>query len=69
MAKRDNPKTETSKSGPSERPDGRRAVLLYMKPEITKRLKRVALDKDVTAYELAELVIDAYLRKAEKKSK
>jgi hypothetical protein len=49
------------------RVDGRRQVLLYMKPEIIRALKRVALDEDVTAYELAETAIAEFLKDHHKK--
>jgi hypothetical protein len=50
-------------SGPGGgRPDGRRQLLIYMKPDIIKALKRAALDDDVNAYELAEEAIEAYLK-------
>jgi hypothetical protein len=44
------------------RADGRRQVLLYMKPELIRALKRVALDEDVTAYQLAETAIAEFLK-------
>ncbi len=44
------------------RADGRRQVLLYMKPELIRALKRAALDEDVTAYQLAETAIAEFLK-------
>lgn len=66
-AKRSNAKTIPPKKTVEERKDKRRAVTLYLDPEITKRLKRVALDRDTNAYELAEIAIEAWLNIEEKK--
>jgi hypothetical protein len=44
------------------RPDGRRQLLLYLDPEVIKELKRVALDSDKPAYEIAEEAIREFLR-------
>jgi hypothetical protein len=44
------------------REDGRRQVLLYMKPELIRALKRAALDEDVPAYQLAEDAIAEFLK-------
>jgi hypothetical protein len=49
------------KKQPTSRSDGRRAVTLYLDPDLMKRLKRLALDRDTTAYELAEVAISAWL--------
>lgn len=45
------------------RSDGRKALLLYMKPEITLSLKRAALDASRPAYELAEEAIKDWLKR------
>jgi hypothetical protein len=49
------------------RADGRRQVLLYMKPDLIRALKRQALDDDVTAYELAETAIEEFLNNPRKR--
>lgn len=37
--------------------DGRRALLVYLKPELIRDLKRRALDEDVHVYELVEAML------------
>jgi hypothetical protein len=37
-----------------KRVDGRKQMLVYLRPELIKRLKIVALDENRYAYELAE---------------
>lgn len=53
-------KAETSNRA---RPDGRRALLVYLKPEIIKNLKRAGLDEERPAYEIAEEAIQEWLKK------
>lgn len=43
------------------RPDGRRPLLVYMRPTIIKQLKKVALDEDRNAYEIAEEAVRQWL--------
>jgi hypothetical protein len=43
-----------------QRADGRRALLLYLRPELIKRLKVMALDVDRHAYELAEEALSSW---------
>src|ERR1700752_5339305 len=49
-------------SGVPARTDGRRQLLLYLDPELIKELKRMALDSDQPAYEVAEEAIREFLR-------
>ncbi|ABD07244.1 hypothetical protein RPB_2540 [Rhodopseudomonas palustris HaA2] len=53
----------TAGIGSRDRKDGRRQVLMYMKPEIVKGLKKAALDEERNAYEIAEDAIVAYLKR------
>jgi hypothetical protein len=43
------------------RPDGRRALLVYLRQELIKRLKIAALDENRPAYELTEEAIAEWL--------
>ena len=43
------------------RPDGRRALLVYLRPDVIKRLKVAALDEDRPAYELTEQAVSEWL--------
>jgi len=61
MAKKAGP--ATAGIGSRDRKDGRRQVLLYMKPEIAKALKKAALDEERSAYEIAEDAIADYLKR------
>jgi len=55
---------KTTKQGErAGRSDGRKALLLYLKPEITLGLKRAALDESRPAYELAEEAIRDWLKR------
>jgi hypothetical protein len=45
----------------TDRKDGRRTLLLYLKPEIIKSLKKAALDQDRHAYEIAEDALKEWL--------
>jgi len=48
--------------GPSRtRTDGRRSLLVYLKPEVIKELKKAALDEDRTAYEITEEAVSGWL--------
>jgi hypothetical protein len=49
--------------GSRDRKDGRRQVLLYMKPEVAKALKKAALDEERNAYEIAEEAVVEYLKR------
>jgi hypothetical protein len=52
------------------RADGRRSLLVYLRPEVIKELKKAALDDDKTAYEVTEDAVSAWLalRKASLKN-
>jgi hypothetical protein len=50
----------------TQRSDGRRALLVYLKPEVTLALKRAALEASQPAYELAEEAIKEYLKRPKK---
>ena len=49
------------RTGDRNRPDGRRALLVYLRPDVIKRLKVAALEDDRPAYELAEEALSAWL--------
>jgi hypothetical protein len=44
-----------------ERADGRRQFLVYLEPGLIKDVKRVALDRDVTAFSLVEEAVRQWL--------
>ena len=64
-------RTPKSTTGPRARADGRRSLLVYLRPDVIKELKKVALDEDRTAYEITEEAISAWLaaRKTARKGK
>ena len=45
----------------SKRADGRKSLLVYFDPDVIKRLKKVALDEDKPAYEIAEMAVREWL--------
>jgi hypothetical protein len=51
------------------RADGRRALLVYFRPDLIKRLKVAALDEDRTVYELAEEAVSGWLVRRTKRNK
>jgi hypothetical protein len=58
---------KTTKVGEgAPRSDGRKALLLYLKPEVTLALKKAALDAGKPAYELAEEAIMEWLKRQKK---
>jgi hypothetical protein len=57
------PKSKTQVSTPRKRVDKRRQLLIYLKQDVIKNLKRAALDEGRPAYELAEEAIREFLRK------
>jgi hypothetical protein len=57
------PKSKTQVSTPRKRVDNRRQLLIYLKQDVIKNLKRAALDEGRPAYELAEEAIREFLRK------
>jgi len=52
----------TSKSTPRPRSDGRRPLLVYLNPDVIKRLKKAALDEDRPAYEITEEAVREWLQ-------
>jgi hypothetical protein len=44
------------------RVDGRRAIFLYLPPDVIKALKKAAVDEDRHSYEIAEEAILRWLR-------
>ncbi len=58
-------KTEKGEE-PQKRSDGRKALLLYLKPEVTLALKKAALDASTPAYVLAEEAIKDFLKRTKK---
>jgi hypothetical protein len=60
-------KSLSAKPRGRSRTDGRKSLLIYLDEDVIKQLKRVALDQDRHAYELAEDAIRQWL--ADHKSK
>lgn len=54
-------KTSSEKSRGRARADGRKPLLVYLDEEVIKQLKKVALDQDRHAYEIAEEAIRQWL--------
>jgi hypothetical protein len=50
----------------TQRSDGRKALLVYLKPEVTLNLKRAALEAGQPAYELVEEAIKDWLKRQKK---
>jgi hypothetical protein len=48
-------------------PDGRSQLLVYMQPDLIRKLKLAALALGVPSYELAEKAIDEWLKKNQRK--
>lgn len=55
-------KSSSGKAG-RIRSDGRRALLVYLDPDVIKRLKKAALDEDRNAYEITEEAVREWLQK------
>ncbi|MGD9921029.1 MAG: hypothetical protein AB7V13_06235 [Pseudorhodoplanes sp.] len=51
------------------RPDGRRAMLVYMAPNTIRALKKAALDEERNAYEIVEESVTQWLTARRKKVK
>jgi hypothetical protein len=51
------------------RADGRKALLVYLRPELIKRLKLAALDEDRPAYQLTEEAVSEWLAARERTRK
>jgi hypothetical protein len=45
----------------SSREDGRKQLVLIVRPELIRRLKSAAMDQDKNTYEVAEEAFEAYL--------
>jgi hypothetical protein len=56
-------KAAKSVSKINRRPDGRRATLLYIQPSLVLMVKKVALDRQTTAYLLVEQAIVEWLER------
>ncbi len=52
---------KTSRSG--DRADGRKQLLVYMKPALVTELKKAALDRDVAAFEIVEEAVKDWLQR------
>jgi hypothetical protein len=55
-------KIDNKGRGDRDRPDQRRQVLFYMRPELIKALKIAATEDETTAYELAERAVETLLK-------
>jgi hypothetical protein len=64
-------RTPSSNTPARTRADGRKSLLVYLRPDIIKELKKAALDEDRTAYEITEEAISAWLasRKTTRRAK
>jgi hypothetical protein len=60
-------KLKTETPTPRSRDDGRRQLLIYLKQDIIKDLKRAALDEGRPAYEIAEEAIVEFLKVKKRK--
>ena len=49
------------KSQTSARKDGRKPLLVYLRPQLIKQLKKRAVDQDTTAYDLTEQALRKWL--------
>lgn len=54
--------SKPAKQRPSARPDGRRPLTTYMRPEVIKNLKMAALEEDRNAYEIVEEAVEEWLK-------
>jgi hypothetical protein len=59
-------KTNKAEEAAPPRPDGRKALLLYLMPDVTLALKKAALDASKPAYVLAEEAIKDFLKRTKK---
>jgi hypothetical protein len=50
-----------SKNPSRTRADGRKSLLVYLRADLIKELKKTALDEDRPAYEITEEAISAWL--------
>jgi len=62
------PKATHDKKSDEKRKDGRRPLLVYLKPDIIKRLKVAALDRSTHAYLVAEEAIEKLLSETDRVS-
>ena len=65
------PKKLGSKTAARTRADGRRPLLVYLRPGVIKQLKKAALDEDRAAYKITEDAVRKWLatRKMSRKRK
>jgi hypothetical protein len=54
-------KSSSARTGGRTRTDGRKSLLIYLDEVVIKQLKKVALDQDRHAYEIAEEAIKQWL--------
>jgi TPP-dependent indolepyruvate ferredoxin oxidoreductase alpha subunit len=59
MARR--PTVHGSKTSHQQRPDGRKALLVYLDPEVIKALKKAAVDVERHGYEIVEEAVRKWL--------
>jgi hypothetical protein len=59
-------KREFNRGGDRIRPDGRKALLVYMRPDLIKRLKVEALTEGRPAYVLTEEAVSDWLARRTK---
>jgi hypothetical protein len=62
------PHAKKKGKGAPIREDGRRAALLYLSPDVSKKLKLAAVELRTHAYEIVEEAIEDWLKKPRRKS-
>jgi len=62
-------KSSPAKTGNRTRTDGRKSLLVYLDEDVIKQLKKVALDQDRHAYEIAEEAIRQWLSASKTKGR
>lgn len=63
MTGKDTKTSDDAKPKAAARKDGRRPLLVYMRPDLIKSLKRTALESDVTVFSIVEEAADDWLKK------
>jgi hypothetical protein len=54
-------KSSSAKAHGRKRTDGRKSLLIYLDEDVIKQVKKIALDQDRHAYEIAEEAIRQWL--------
>lgn len=67
MPERDGKSFEDGTAKALRRKDGRRSLLVYMRPDLIKALKTVALERDVTVFSIVEEAAETWLKEHERR--